>query len=123
MRIDRAVDAIAHYHSALTLKPGWGLAANALARQLAAGADLRVRDAPAAVKLAEQVCRATEYRVPELLDTLAMAYAASGRFGEAVATARKAMELAARADRPEYAKKIEVRLELFAAGRTWTEPN
>ncbi|TDI48646.1 MAG: tetratricopeptide repeat protein [Acidobacteria bacterium] len=123
LQIGRAVDAVAHYRSALGLNPGWGLAANALARQLAAGADPRVRDVPVAVKFAEQVCRATEYRVPELLDTLAVAYAAAGRFDEAVATARKAMELAAGADRTEYAKKIEARLELFAAGRTWTEPN
>ncbi|MEE8411667.1 MAG: tetratricopeptide repeat protein [Acidobacteriota bacterium] len=123
LQIGRAVDAVAHYRSAIGLKPGWGLAANALARQLAAGADPRVRDVPAAVKFAEQVCRATEYGVPELLDTLAVAYAAAGRFDEAVATARKAMELAAGADRTEYAKKIEARLKLFAAGLSWTEPN
>jgi len=123
LRIDRAPDAIGHYHSALRLKPGWGLAANALARQLAAGRDPRVRDVPVAVKLAEQVCRATEYRVPELMDTLAMAYAAAGRFDEAVAAARKALGLASGAERAGYAAEIEARLNLFKNGRVWIERN
>ena len=123
LQIGRAVDAVPHYRSALGLKPGWGLAANALARQLAAGADPRVHDVPVAVKLAEQVCRATEYRVPELMDTLAVTYAAAGRFDEAVAAARKAMELAAGAERTEFALEIEARLDLFENGRAWTEPN
>ena len=123
LQIGQATDAIKHYRSALELKPGWGLAANALARQLAAGADPRVRDVPVAVKLAEQVCRATEYRVPELMDTLALAYAAAGRFEEAAAAAQKALELAQNAERAAYALEIGARLELFENGKTWTEPN
>jgi len=120
---DRAVDAIVHYRNALGLKPGWGVAANALARQLAAGANPRVRDVPAAVKLAEQVCRATDHRVPELMDTLALAYAAAGRFDEAVDAERKAVALATDADRTAYAEELGSRLEMFVAGRAWTEPH
>jgi len=57
------------------------------------------------------------------MDTLAVAYASAGRFDEAVAAARKALELAAGAERTAYALEIEARLKLFENGRTWTEPN
>ncbi len=123
LRVGRSPEAVGHYYRALSHKPGWGRAANALARQLSAGADTRVRDVPAAVKLAEQICRATEFKVPELMDTLAVAYAAAGRFEEAVAAAEKALELATAARRAPYASAIEDRLALFRAGRTWTEPH
>ena len=123
LRIDRAADAIAHYRSALSLKPGWGIAANALARQLAASADPSVRDVPLAIRLAEQVCRATEYKVPELMDTLAVSYAAAGRFVEAAGAARRAAQLARGDDRGEYAREIEVRVGLFENQKPWTEQN
>ncbi|NIL99796.1 MAG: tetratricopeptide repeat protein [Acidobacteria bacterium] len=122
LEIGRSSVAVVHYRRALDLRPGWGRAGNALARQLAAGADPQVRDVDAAVRLAEQVCRGTNYRVPELMDTLAVAYAAAGRFNEAVDAARKSAKLAADAGRTAFASEIEARLSLFADEKTWTEP-
>jgi hypothetical protein len=51
------------------------------------------------------------------LDTLAAAYAATGRFNDAVATAQKAIELAKSARQPQVLKDIELHLELYRAGR------
>lgn len=121
IRLGNAADAIAHYRVALKLKPGWGLAGNALARQLAASADLGQRDTPAAIELAEQLCRATQFKAPELLDTLAISYAAGGRFDDAVAVATRAVQLAAEAGRDRLAEELEARVELFKRGGSWIE--
>jgi tetratricopeptide (TPR) repeat protein len=122
VRTGRSVDALEHYRLALEARPKWGVVWNALIRQLAAGADPRVRDVPAAILLAERICDQTGNRVPELLDSLAVAYAAAGRFDEAVGAGRNAKELALAAERIDYAEEIEARVALFLAERAWTEP-
>ena len=61
-----------------------------LARLLATAADPGVRDGPRAVKLALDVCERTGNADPRALDTLAAAYAATGRFESARATASRA---------------------------------
>jgi hypothetical protein len=53
------------------------------------------------------------------LDVLAITYAATGRFAAAVATARKAVELARAASQPKLAQEIEGRLELYRNGRAY----
>jgi hypothetical protein len=53
-----------------------------------------VRDATRALALAEDVCRRTGNRDPRALDTLAAAYAASGRLEEARDTAARAAKTA-----------------------------
>ena len=123
LRAGRSPEAVVAYGRALQSRPGWGVAANALARQWAAGADPRVRDPEAAVKLAEQVNRAIGRRVPELLDTLAVCYAAVGRFDDAVAVEREAVGLAREAGRVEYAAELESRLKIFLEDRVWIEPH
>lgn len=79
-----------HYREALRLKPSWPLAANARAWVLATQEDAKLREGAEAVRLAEQALQATGSKVPEVLDTLAAAYAEAGRFPEAVQTAKKA---------------------------------
>ena len=49
--------------------------------------------------------------------TLAMAYAADGRFDEATATAEQALELARRRNGQRLAAQIESHLALFRKGR------
>jgi Flp pilus assembly protein TadD len=62
-----------------------------LARLLATSDDASVRDGARAVELALEVCRRTGERDPRALDTLAAAYAASGRFDLARLTAARAL--------------------------------
>jgi hypothetical protein len=58
---------------------------------------------------------------PELLDTLAAAYAEAGRFPEAVQTAEKALAAASRWDNKTLSDGIQQRLKLYRAGKPYRE--
>jgi spermidine synthase len=62
-------------------------------------------------------CELTDYRQAGYLDTLAAAYAAAGRFGEAVATVEKAIEVAGATGQRELVPGSEARLGLYRSGR------
>lgn len=53
---------------------------------------------------------------PDLLDTLAAAYAEAGRFDEALTSARRALVLANAAERAELAAALESRIARYASG-------
>lgn len=78
------------------------------------------RNGKEAMRLAEVACKATNHRDANYLDTLAAAYAESGRFAEAVETARRAIALAA--ERPEQAAEFRSRLTLYEGGKPYREP-
>jgi tetratricopeptide (TPR) repeat protein len=86
-------DAIAHYRNALELQPDLLSALNNLAWLLAAADQTSLRDGPQAVELAEHAAQLTGGQNPLVLRTLAAAYAETGRFPDAVATAQKALSL------------------------------
>ena len=65
-----------------------------LAWLLATSSDASLRHGPAAVRVAERAARLTSAKNPELLDTLAAAYAETGRFGDAIRVAEEALALA-----------------------------
>ena len=69
--------------------------------------------------LAQRACEVTGFKVPAYLDTLAVAYAAVGRFMEAVAVAQRAIELARSSGQAQLAKEIDARLALYQAGRPY----
>jgi tetratricopeptide (TPR) repeat protein len=112
-------DAIGHYEQALRIKPDYPGAQNNLAWLLATLAPAEGGDPVRAVSLAEQACKLSGNRMAANVDTLAVAYAAAGRFNEAIAAAERAVELARAAEQPQLAKKIEARLELYRAGRPY----
>ena len=86
-------------------------------REAAQGGDPR-----RAVPLAEQACKLTDNKSYACLDTLAIAYAAAGRFAEAIATAQKAMALASAAGETLAVKHIEARLGLYKERHPYREP-
>src|SRR5207302_2915053 len=57
------------------------------------------RNGARAVEWAEQACSLTSYASPELLGTLAVAYAEVGRFGDALRMVHKAQLLARQSER------------------------
>ena len=69
--------------------------------------------------LGEKACRATEFKDPMLLDTLAAAYAEAGRFQEAVNTAQRGIELATGARDHGLQEKLRSRLELYQSQRPY----
>ena len=115
--------AIAHLREALRLKPDFPGALNNLAWILAANPDATPRDGTDAVQSAERACRLTGHRDPGLLDTLAVAYAAAGRFPEALTTAGEAIALARERGQTALADEIQSRLALFRAGRPYRTPS
>lgn len=87
-------EAIAYYQKALELAPRSLTALNNLAWIFATNPDLSIRDGPKAVALAEQAVQISGGADPFYLHKLAAAYAATGRFSQAVETAERALRLA-----------------------------
>ena len=56
-----------------------------------------------------------------MLDTLAAAYAAAGKFSEAIETAEKAVRLAEQTGRKDLVGEIQGRLQLYKAGQSYQE--
>jgi tetratricopeptide (TPR) repeat protein len=94
---------------------------NHLAWNLATAPDPALRDPDEALSLARRACELTGHGKPELLDTLAAAFAAAGRFDEAEKTAEKAEKLAEAAGSEALAREIRSHLEMFRKGRSYIE--
>jgi tetratricopeptide (TPR) repeat protein len=118
----RAPEAVTQFRRALATNPDAKEALNNLAWVLATCADARVRDGVEAVILAEKACRLTGYSEALPVGTLAAAYAEAGRYAEAVATARRAADLARAAGNERFAALNARLLELYSAGRAYHEP-
>jgi len=113
--------AIEHWTEAVNLRPDWAEAHNNLAWVLATIEDENLRDPAEAIRLAERACELTGYNEPGMLDTLGVAYAAAGRFDEAVEIAEKAKELAVASGRKGLISDIEKHLELYKLGRSFRQ--
>lgn len=117
----RVADALSQYDTMLKSRPGHPVVANNVAWLLATSPDQSIRNAEEAIKQAEHVCRVTRWQVPSALDTLAVAYAAAGRFEEAIEIAGKAIQLASAASQPALAENIRRRLTLYQQKRPYLE--
>jgi tetratricopeptide (TPR) repeat protein len=102
-----------HYRQAQQLDASWIAATQKAAWKAATEPLPHALAGPTAVELAEQVCQATYFRDPTLLNTLAAAYADGGRFDDAVTTARQAGTLATQSGQDTLAEQIKERLRLF----------
>jgi tetratricopeptide (TPR) repeat protein len=108
-----------HGREALRLQPGYTDAANNLAWLLATAADPALRDPREAIRLVEADANSSE--APWLLDTLAAAYAADGRFDDAIRTADRAARIATRQALTVSADRIRDRLSLYRLHRPYVE--
>lgn len=70
------------------------------------------------VKASRAACQASGWKAPELIATLAAAYAASNEFPNAVAYQKHALKLANKEDKREY----ERRMRLYESGNAYREP-
>lgn len=111
-------EAIGHYEQALRIDPDYAAAYNNLAWLLATITPAEGGDPVRAVPLARRACELTGNKMAGFVDTLAIAYAAAGRFNDAIAAAQKAIELARAAGQTQAVREIETRLELYRVG--WT---
>jgi tetratricopeptide (TPR) repeat protein len=110
------------YRETLRLAPKSPLGTAELAWILATCPAQDVRKASEAVSLAEEANRLTGNRSGEFLDILGAAYASAGRFNQAVATARAALDIAGRTGHSPLVAQIRQRLALYEAGRPFLTP-
>jgi tetratricopeptide (TPR) repeat protein len=109
------------YQKAFDLKPeNWPVCIN-LAWLLATCPDNSLRDGAKAVELAKQAGVLAGTESPQLWDTLAAAYAEAGRFGEAVETAKRALNLPITQNDQPLAEAIQSRLKLYEAHTPYHE--
>ncbi|HTQ49193.1 MAG TPA: tetratricopeptide repeat protein [Candidatus Acidoferrales bacterium] len=105
--------AIAEIQKVLELDPNHVAAQNNLAWILATCPDASLRNGPRAVELAQRAVQLSAGTSPQILDTLAAAYAEAGRFPEAITTARRALELSSAQSNKPLAEVIQNQLKLF----------
>jgi tetratricopeptide (TPR) repeat protein len=88
---------------------------------LATSDDANVADPTQAINFAQKACELTNYKMPQVLDTLAAAYAAAGEFGKAVEAAEKALQLAEASNDATLIRKINKRLDLYKQNRPYRD--
>jgi tetratricopeptide (TPR) repeat protein len=116
-------EAIHHYEKALQSQPDYLdartnllLVLNHVAWSLATAPQASLRDGAKAVRLARRAAEISDARNPEILGTLAAAYAEAGRFTQAADAARAATELASRQGKKQLADALGQRLKLYQSG-------
>jgi tetratricopeptide (TPR) repeat protein len=120
--LGRKTEAIGHLRAVLQQDSDNPDVLNNLAWMLATDSNAGVRDGREAVRLAERACELTHYDVTILVGTLAAAYAETGRFDEAIATAEKACALASAAGDQGLLKKNQELLALYQKHQSYHEP-
>ena len=108
-----AKEAVAAYQRAIALKPDLVSALTGLAWIRATAADETLRNPQDAERLAGQAVTLTRSRDVAALDALAAAYAAGGRFDQALIATRAALDLATAAGMRSIAAEIGERLRLY----------
>ncbi len=118
----RAKDAIAQWNLALQYNPDYSEAQNALAWLLATLSPADGGDPTRAVSLARCACELSRYQVAGYVDTLATAYAAAQQFDQAIATAKKAIDLARAAGQSQLVREIQARLQSYEDRHRYMQP-
>jgi len=119
VQADKGLEAIAELEQAVRIKPNSSPTRSRLAWLLATAPPAKGGDPARAVEQAQRACELTRDPVAANFDVLAIAYAAAGRFDDAVATAQKALDLARASGQTKLAGEIEARLELYRSGRAY----
>lgn len=113
---------VTHYERALELNPDIPLALVGLSWLRAAAPAPALRSSADALALAQRAVTLIGDNHPEVLDTLAVAYAAAGRFDDALATARKAADAARGTVFDDLVSAIEGRVRLYLTFRPYRMP-
>jgi tetratricopeptide (TPR) repeat protein len=108
--------AIAQFQRILETNPDHLEVCNNLAWLLATASDSSLRNGAKAVALAQHAAGLAGRDNPAILRTLAAAYAETGNYGEAIATARRALELAVKQKNDPLAGRLQTEIKLYEAG-------
>ena len=113
----RAAEAAAQFAEAIALDDDNVRALSGLAWIRATASDPSLRDAAEAIRLAERADNLAGHQDVTALDALAAAYAAAGRFEDAVRVARAGSILATAAGQVNIAAQFSQRIELYQKGQ------
>ncbi|HRX83571.1 MAG TPA: tetratricopeptide repeat protein [Phycisphaerae bacterium] len=114
-------EALQTLQSGLTHLPDSVLLNNSLAWVLATSPDASLRDPQRAVDLAENVVERSHRGTANYLDTLGCAYAAAGRFDDAIRAEKEAVTIAEGADQQDLTQEFKDRIALFESGKAYVE--
>ena len=117
----KTADAVASFRQTLKLDPHDVNALNTLAWILATHREAAFRNGVEAVQLAEQAVQQTRGADARSLDTLAAAYAETGRFADAVKREEEALEQVQSAGRNNLVAPVSARLQLYKGQRPFRE--
>ncbi|HUA66318.1 MAG TPA: tetratricopeptide repeat protein [Alphaproteobacteria bacterium] len=111
-----AAEAVTNYQKAIELAPEFIPAQINLASLLATSHDPAIRNADQAATLMESASRATAGNDPQVLRTLAIAYAQTGRYSEATTAAKKALAIATAGSNKTLMNKLQSDIRQYQAG-------
>ncbi len=109
----RTGEAIGETREALALQPSSGTIQNRLAWLLATAPDTSLRDGPRALELATKASQSAGGADPNILRTLAAAYAEVRDFPNAAKTARTGLQLAEAQTNPQLAGALRREMKLY----------
>ena len=113
--------AVAEYEAALALQAGNPQLLNNLAWALATCPEDSVRNGARSVDLAQKAVQLTGNSNPQILGTLAAAWAEAGKFPEAIATAQQALERATAQTNATQVEALRSRLALYESGKAFRD--
>ena len=119
-RLNRPAAQVEALKHALDLEPNWIQAVHKLARLRATHPDPAIRDPEAAIELCKRGNTLTEGADPVMMQATASAFAAAGRFDEAVDLAVRAARRARELGAPDVAETIESEAALYRTGTALT---
>ena len=117
----RVAEAVPHFEEALRRGPGLLEVRNNLAWIEATSPEASLRNGAKAVALAEEANRATRGNDPNIVSTLAAAYAEAGRFSEAVAMAQSALQMTDAKQDPKVLAQREAQLHTYEADKPFRD--
>ena len=115
----RPDEAMVHYRKALQIRPDFAQAHYHLAWLLATCPEATLRNGAEAIEHAQRADQLCGGRRPDVLNTLAAAYAEAGRFPEALAAASKALVLATQQNDHALVHTVQARIALYEAGKPY----
>ena len=117
----RGVEAMSYLSAALQIDPNDGQMLIFVASVLASNENPQVRNGAEALRLAERAVQLTRQQQPAALDVLAMSYAETGKFGEAVLVEQQAIKLAEASGQEDGLELLQKRLKKYEAQQPWRE--
>ena len=114
-------EGIEFLRKAIGMKADWPDAMNSLAWILACHTEENYGAPEEALQLAERAHELTNYDRPDIMDTLSVAYAANGRFTEAIELGEKVLEKLKSSGQTQVIDQIKERIELFKQDKPYIE--